>query len=86
MVPVTLARSRMSRSLCYWLLVLGFMKQKLSEPPPACPRKLGLLAGVFEDGSLSVYIVPYPPDLASTEPSSTRTPIYGRLSNAGIID
>jgi len=36
----------------------------LSGPSLNSPRKLGLLAGVFEDGSLSVYVVPYPPDLA----------------------
>ncbi|KAN0116627.1 hypothetical protein V8E52_005771 [Russula decolorans] len=49
----------------------------LSGPPPASPRKLGLLAGVFEDGTMSVYVVPYPPDLASTERS---TPVYVRLA------
>ncbi|KAI0277541.1 hypothetical protein BGY98DRAFT_979460 [Russula aff. rugulosa BPL654] len=51
----------------------------LSGSPPASPRKLGLLAGIFEDGSMSVYVVPYPPDLASTERSPSMTPIYVRL-------
>jgi transcription factor C subunit 6 len=51
----------------------------LSGPPPASPRKLGLLAGVFEDGSLSVYVVPYPPDLAYTQRSSMTNPVYVRL-------
>ncbi|KAH9980956.1 hypothetical protein BGW80DRAFT_1162238 [Lactifluus volemus] len=51
----------------------------LSGPPPASPRKLGLLAGVFEDGSLSVYVVPYPPDLASGQLSLTADPVYVRL-------
>ena len=64
--------------LSYWLL--WFTRQpKFSGPPPASPRKLGLLAGVFEDGSLSVYVVPYPPDLASTQRSTT-DPIYGRVT------
>ncbi|KAI0277543.1 hypothetical protein BGY98DRAFT_979521 [Russula aff. rugulosa BPL654] len=40
--------------------------KKLSGSPPASPRKLGLLAGVFKDGSMSV--------LASTTDSTT--PIY----------
>ncbi|THH16490.1 hypothetical protein EW146_g4149 [Bondarzewia mesenterica] len=36
----------------------------LSEPKSSPKtRKLGLLAGTFEDGSVSVYAVPYPPDL-----------------------
>lgn len=37
------------------------------------PRKLGLLAGTFEDGSFSVFAVPYPRDL---QPSNTKGPIY----------
>jgi transcription factor C subunit 6 len=49
----------------------------LSGPSPESPRKLGLLAGVFEDGSLSVYVVPYPPDLAPAQASTTSTdPIF----------
>ncbi|KAI0264275.1 hypothetical protein BGY98DRAFT_1042499, partial [Russula aff. rugulosa BPL654] len=52
----------------------------LSGSPPTSPRKLGLLAGIFEDGSMSVYVVPYPPDLASTECSPSMTPIYVRLA------
>lgn len=27
------------------------------------PRKLGILAGTFEDGSLSIYVVPDPADV-----------------------
>ncbi|KAH9079690.1 hypothetical protein EDB83DRAFT_2514204 [Lactarius deliciosus] len=50
----------------------------LSGPSPNSPRKLGLLAGVFEDGSLSVFVVPYPPDLApaqaSTDPIFLKVP------------
>lgn len=33
--------------------------------PAASPRKLGLLAGVFEDGTVSIFVVPYPADVAS---------------------
>jgi len=38
------------------------------------PRKLGLLAGTFEDGSFSVFSVPYPRDLPSP---NTQGPING---------
>ncbi|KAI9511105.1 hypothetical protein F5148DRAFT_1298112 [Russula earlei] len=48
----------------------------LSEHSPATPRKLGLLAGIFEDGSLSVYAVPYPSDLAPAQPSLATNPVY----------
>ena len=51
--------------------------QKLSGSSPNSPRKLGLLAGVFEDGSLSVYVVPYPPDLSPAQPSTA--PIFRKL-------
>ncbi|KAI9459447.1 hypothetical protein BJY52DRAFT_1186406 [Lactarius psammicola] len=52
----------------------------LSGPSPNSPRKLGLLAGVFEDGSLSVYVVPYPPDLASAQPATITTdPIFLKI-------
>lgn len=37
-------------------------------------RKLGLLAGVFADGTVSVFIVPDPEDLPS---QNAETPIYG---------
>jgi hypothetical protein len=37
-------------------------------------RKLGLLAGTFEDGSLTVYAVPYPPDIALSS-----KPIFGEF-------
>ncbi|KAG2106769.1 uncharacterized protein F5147DRAFT_699964 [Suillus discolor] len=36
------------------------------------PRKLGLLAGTFEDGSLSIYVVPDPEDVRSKDDDSTR--------------
>ncbi|KAI0315239.1 hypothetical protein OF83DRAFT_1164870 [Amylostereum chailletii] len=35
----------------------------LAGPSPGAPRKLGLLAGTFEDGTVSILAVPYPPDL-----------------------
>ncbi|KAI0263392.1 hypothetical protein BC834DRAFT_827534 [Gloeopeniophorella convolvens] len=50
----------------------------LSGPSPVSPRKLGLLAGIFGDGSLSVYVVPYPPDLAATQPPSLG-PVHVKL-------
>ncbi|KAI9446184.1 hypothetical protein H4582DRAFT_1904141 [Lactarius indigo] len=39
----------------------------LSGPSPNPPRKLGLLAGVFEDGSLSVYLVKAPEPILRIE-------------------
>lgn len=42
------------------------------------PRKLGVLAGTFEDGSLSVYVVPDPLDIASAMRSDT-SPIFVNL-------
>ncbi|KAG2150679.1 uncharacterized protein EDB93DRAFT_1083923 [Suillus bovinus] len=36
------------------------------------PRKLGLLAGTFEDGSLSIYVVPDPEDVRSKDDDPTR--------------
>ena len=42
---------------------------------PDRPRKLGLLAGTFEDGSFTVFIVPYPEDLRSP---NTQGPTYGK--------
>ena len=41
------------------------------------PRKLGLLAGTFEDGSLSVYVVPYPEDMRPNNASTDSGTIYG---------
>lgn len=49
------------------------------EAPPGVPRKLGLLAGTFEDGSFRVYAVPYPSDLAG-HTSQTSDPIYVKMS------
>jgi transcription factor C subunit 6 len=67
-----------------FLQKLEFMNatKKLSGQSPFSPRKLGVLAGVFEDGSLSVYVVPYPQDLASPQPSLTASPIYGNVIKA----
>ncbi|KAG6332021.1 hypothetical protein ID866_7067 [Astraeus odoratus] len=38
-------------------------------------RKLGILAGTFEDGSLSIYIVPDPTDLSSVQ-RDTSSPVF----------
>lgn len=46
-------------------------------PSGEYPRKLGLLAGTFEDGSLSVYVVPDPEDVRSQ--SDTIAPTFGGL-------
>ncbi|KAL4259264.1 General transcription factor 3C component [Pleurotus pulmonarius] len=43
------------------------------------PRKLGLLAGTFEDGSFSVYAVPEPSDVRPAG-SDLSQPVYVRLS------
>lgn len=42
------------------------------------PRKLGLLAGTFEDGSFSMFVVPHPGDLRS---SNTQGLAYGEEWN-----
>jgi hypothetical protein len=43
------------------------------------PRKLGLLAGTFEDGSLSVYVVPDPEDVKSQSSNPIRPTFGGSL-------
>lgn len=45
----------------------------MSADVPDQPRKLGLLAGTFEDGSVSIFVVPYPQDL----PQPASGPVYG---------
>ncbi|KAF9450261.1 hypothetical protein P691DRAFT_774066 [Macrolepiota fuliginosa MF-IS2] len=42
------------------------------------PRKLGLLAGAFEDGSLSIYVVPEPEDVRPAT-SESSLPVYVKL-------
>ncbi|KAL0946421.1 hypothetical protein HGRIS_012644 [Hohenbuehelia grisea] len=42
------------------------------------PRKLGILGGVFEDGSLSVFAVPYPSDLSDLS-SESSSPIFAKI-------
>lgn len=39
------------------------------------PRKLGLIAGTFEDGSLSIYAVPDPSDLKPNDHDPSQ-PVY----------
>ena len=46
-----------------------------ADDPGISKRKLGLLAGVFEDGSLSIFAVPDPVDL----PASEDGPVFGML-------
>ena len=42
------------------------------------PRKLGIIAGTFEDGSLSLYAVPDPTDMkAKANTADDSGPIYG---------
>ncbi|KAL4068179.1 hypothetical protein J3A83DRAFT_3825037 [Scleroderma citrinum] len=42
------------------------------------PRKLGVLAGTFEDGSLSIYIVPDPADISHTRQDPS-LPVFAKL-------
>ncbi|KAF7986658.1 hypothetical protein HWV62_26496 [Athelia sp. TMB] len=49
---------------------------KLGEPGP---RKLGLVAGTFEDGSLSIYAVPHPASIAPYGQESS-LPVYGNIA------
>ena len=43
------------------------------------PRKLGILAGVFEDGSVSFYVVPEPQDVKD-EGHNDDEPVFGESS------
>lgn len=43
------------------------------------PRKLGILAGTFEDGSLSVYVVPDPGDINHPQKDPS-LPVFGMVS------
>ncbi|KAG9318901.1 hypothetical protein JVU11DRAFT_1011 [Chiua virens] len=45
---------------------------------PRDPRKLGILAGTFEDGSLSIYIVPDPEDIRPPRYDTTQ-PVFVKL-------
>ena len=53
---------------------------QITDPSHAAgPRKLGVLAGTFEDGSLSIYVVPEPADLRSRDQDSSK-PVFGMSS------
>ncbi|KAG6369764.1 hypothetical protein JVT61DRAFT_13581 [Boletus reticuloceps] len=45
--------------------------------PPRIPRRLGILAGTFEDGSLSIYVVPDPEDVRPPEHDAARPVFVG---------
>jgi transcription factor C subunit 6 len=45
--------------------------------PIDAPRKLGILAGTFEDGSLSIYTVPDPEDVKPPN-HDPALPVFGR--------
>ncbi|KIJ68908.1 hypothetical protein HYDPIDRAFT_144326 [Hydnomerulius pinastri MD-312] len=47
--------------------------------PKEGPRKLGILAGTFEDGSLSIYVVPDPEDVRPPDHDSA-LPVFVKLS------
>ncbi|KAF9218317.1 hypothetical protein BS17DRAFT_791722 [Gyrodon lividus] len=51
--------------------------------PIDSPRKLGILAGTFEDGSLSVYAIPDPEDVKPPKHDST-LPIFVKLSEPAL--
>ena len=42
------------------------------------PKKLGILAGTFEDGSTAFYVVPDPTTLEKPEGHDGKTPLYGK--------
>ncbi|KAJ3559407.1 hypothetical protein NM688_g374 [Phlebia brevispora] len=50
------------------------------EGPATSSRRLGLLAGTFEDGSLSIYVVPYPSDLVPGDENTALQPTYIKAS------
>ncbi|KAH9930681.1 uncharacterized protein B0H18DRAFT_1083768 [Fomitopsis serialis] len=51
----------------------------VDEANPTQPRKLGVIAGTFEDGSLSLYTIPDPASL-HTDGSQPSQPIYVRFA------
>lgn len=62
------------------LFYIGFLHNVMQAPfDPASPlRKIGVIAGTFEDGSVSLYAVPDPVDLANrTGNTGNDKPIFG---------
>ncbi|KIK97454.1 hypothetical protein PAXRUDRAFT_10176 [Paxillus rubicundulus Ve08.2h10] len=51
--------------------------------PRDAPRKLGILAGTFEDGSLSIYTVPDPEDVKPSNHDRT-LPVFVKLSEPAL--
>lgn len=49
---------------------------KWESAQPRRPRKIGILAGTFEDGSLSLYVVPDPEDVRPPEHDAA-LPVFG---------
>ena len=45
------------------------------------PKKLGILAGTFEDGSTVFYAVPDPTTLEKPEGHDEKAPLYGKTSS-----
>ena len=45
------------------------------------PKKLGILAGTFEDGSAVFYAVPDPTTLEKPEGHDEKAPLYGKISS-----
>jgi transcription factor C subunit 6 len=53
------------------------MHQIADLPAQGHPRKLGVLAGTFEDGSLSIYAIPEPQDMLPNDYTSSSGPVFG---------
>jgi len=75
MVPTSFTRLCSLSTIVQFLFFADDVYLQISEPATR-PRKLGLLAGTFEDGSLSIYAVPDPSDV--TPPDHDRSqPVFG---------
>ena len=51
----------------------------------AGPRKLGIIGGTFEDGSLTFYAVPDPRTVQAPEGHPTNAPLYGLSAVVGFL-
>ena len=76
----TISNGVLSLLMIRYVLMFTARRASLSDayiqwdPTESRPRKIGILAGTFEDGSLSIFIVPDPEDLDRKD----HCPAYGK--------
>ncbi|KAI0797510.1 hypothetical protein C8Q75DRAFT_738495 [Abortiporus biennis] len=65
-----------------WCPLPSHDSSKVDTDDPRPVRKLGLLGGTFEDGSLSIFVVPHPADIAAKlgEDHDHSKPVFVKLS------